>query len=97
LEYPPVRPCRPRRRARGPDPADPAFTVGKGAVVFTPRGRRENDMGKPGGLGLKNILANEKFRRSQLVLDFSYVGFAVGKVLTENIERPDLLADKPLH
>src|SRR5437763_245614 len=97
FEYPPVRPRQSWRWAGGPDPADPAFTVGEGAVVFTPSRDWKNHVCKAGGFSFKNILANQEFRGRKLVLDFSDVGFGVGQVFSENIEPPDPFADKAFH
>ena len=62
LENPPVGLGLARRLGDLAHPADPALAVGEGAVVLAPGRGREDDIGKPGGLGGEDILADHEFR-----------------------------------
>ena len=60
LEDPPILFCLTGRRGNGSYPANPSFTVGEGAIFLTPRFRRQDDMGKAGGLIREDILHHQE-------------------------------------
>ncbi len=90
LENPPVGFCFTRRLDGLAHPADAPLGVGEGAVVLTPGRRRQNHMGKTGGLGFEDIIAHDKFRRAQAVLHMADIRLGIGDVFAEHVKRFDI-------
>ena len=71
--------------------------LAKGAVVFAPGRGRENDIGKAGGLGGEDVLADHELRRLQTMFHMADVGLGIGQVLPEDIKELDLAIDQAVH
>ena len=66
------------------DPLDPAFAVGEGTVLFGKAGTGQDDMGKFGGLGMEEILNNQKFNRRKSLADMVGIGIGMSRILAED-------------
>ena len=88
FENPPVGFGFARRPAYSPDTVDAAFAVGESALVLTPGGSRQHDIGKARGLVGKDVLDHQEFSRSEFVFHLANVRLGIGQIFTENIERP---------
>ena len=75
-------------------PAHPSLTAGERAVVLAPGSCREHDMGKAGGLGREDVVADEEFGGLKPMLDVGDVGFGIGHVFTEDLQGLDLASSE---
>ncbi len=78
------------RAERRAHPLDATLAVGKGALFFGERRRRQDHMGRLGSLLEENVLDHQKLEFSHGVLRVRQVRFVEERVFADDIHRLEL-------